>query len=176
MKMLSLLQPWATLVVLGAKRYETRSWQTLHRGPLAIHASARLVPAGRALCRAEPVRTLLHRAGYADADSLPVGAALGAVELLDCLPADEVQGLTPLDLALGDFRAGRWAWYLARPRRLTAPLPWRGCLSVFDGPDLPDDLFCPPSPLPGGPPPPRVPPTPTRAIAGSAPATWCLTN
>ena len=39
MKALSLTQPWATLVAMGAKRIETRSWATSYRGPLAIHAS-----------------------------------------------------------------------------------------------------------------------------------------
>ncbi len=39
MKTLSLLQPWATLVVMGVKQIETRSWRTDYRGPLLIHAS-----------------------------------------------------------------------------------------------------------------------------------------
>ena len=38
MKALTLTQPWATLVAMGAKRIETRSWTTNYRGPLAIHA------------------------------------------------------------------------------------------------------------------------------------------
>jgi len=38
-KVLSLLQPWATLVVMGIKKIETRSWSTTHRGALLIHAS-----------------------------------------------------------------------------------------------------------------------------------------
>lgn len=36
MKVLSVLQPWASLIAIGAKRYETRSWRTDHRGPIAI--------------------------------------------------------------------------------------------------------------------------------------------
>lgn len=39
MKALSLYQPWATFVALGAKTVETRSWGTRHRGPVAICAS-----------------------------------------------------------------------------------------------------------------------------------------
>ena len=38
MKALSLHQPWAWLVATGQKHYETRSWGTPYRGPLAIHA------------------------------------------------------------------------------------------------------------------------------------------
>ena len=39
MKALSLTQPWAELVVLGEKQWETRSWRTSHRGRIAIHAA-----------------------------------------------------------------------------------------------------------------------------------------
>lgn len=41
MKVISLLQPWATLAVIGQKKIETRSWSTKYRGPLLIHASKR---------------------------------------------------------------------------------------------------------------------------------------
>ncbi len=34
-------QPWASLVALGVKTIETRSWSTKYRGPLAIHAAAK---------------------------------------------------------------------------------------------------------------------------------------
>lgn len=46
MKILTLTQPWATLVAIGAKHIETRSWGTAYRGPLAIHAGAGLGPVG----------------------------------------------------------------------------------------------------------------------------------
>ncbi len=39
MKVLTLHQPWASLVALGVKTIETRSWSTQYRGPLAIHAA-----------------------------------------------------------------------------------------------------------------------------------------
>ena len=39
MKALSITQPWATLIAIGAKTIETRSWSTLYRGDLAIHAA-----------------------------------------------------------------------------------------------------------------------------------------
>jgi hypothetical protein len=41
MKCLSIIQPWASLIAIGAKRYETRSWQTRLRGRIAIAASRR---------------------------------------------------------------------------------------------------------------------------------------
>lgn len=39
---LTLWQPWASLVALGLKRIETRSWSTPYRGRLLIHAAAKV--------------------------------------------------------------------------------------------------------------------------------------
>lgn len=39
MKALTLTQPWATLVITGRKRFETRGWRTGYRGQIAIHAA-----------------------------------------------------------------------------------------------------------------------------------------
>ena len=39
MKVLSLTEPFATLIKEGKKKIETRSWQTNYRGELYIHAS-----------------------------------------------------------------------------------------------------------------------------------------
>lgn len=38
MKVLTLRQPWATLVAEGIKKYEFRSWKTNYRGKVLIHA------------------------------------------------------------------------------------------------------------------------------------------
>ena len=32
MKVLTIKQPWATLIIQGYKRFELRSWQTKYRG------------------------------------------------------------------------------------------------------------------------------------------------
>lgn len=40
MKVLTLKQPWATLVAEGIKKYEFRSWKTNYRGKVLIHAGA----------------------------------------------------------------------------------------------------------------------------------------
>lgn len=38
MKAITIRQPWAGLIAVGEKVYETRSWPTKYRGPIAIHA------------------------------------------------------------------------------------------------------------------------------------------
>lgn len=49
MKAISLWQPWATLISTGDKTWETRSWATTYRGPLAIHAAKKFGPLERLL-------------------------------------------------------------------------------------------------------------------------------
>ena len=39
MKVLSIIEPWATLIKEKKKVIETRSWKTSYRGELYIHAS-----------------------------------------------------------------------------------------------------------------------------------------
>ncbi len=38
LKVITLRQPWATLVAEGIKKYEFRSWKTKYRGKILIHA------------------------------------------------------------------------------------------------------------------------------------------
>ncbi len=59
MKVLRLTQPWASLVAIGAKKIETRSWGTKYRGPLAIHAAKGFPQDAQHLCSREPFRHIL---------------------------------------------------------------------------------------------------------------------
>lgn len=86
MKALTLTQPWATLVAIGAKSIETRSWKTNYRGPLAIHAGKGLggMKADEfvRLCSSEPFRSALGSEG----DLLARGVIVATCELLEVLP------------------------------------------------------------------------------------------
>jgi hypothetical protein len=137
MKAITLQQPWASLVVLGAKCYETRSWPTRHRGMLLIHAGRAFPETQRKLAGSEPFRSALAQRGIEAPDDLPLGAILGAVAVSACLPADKVKP-GPMELAFGDFGPGRWAWKLSDPCRLPNPISYKGNRGIFD---VPDD-FC----------------------------------
>jgi activating signal cointegrator 1 len=131
MKALSVLQPWAQLLVLGVKKYETRSWKTRHRGPVLIHASQRFPDSARRLC--ETFHVALAQGGILFPADLPLGSLVGTVYLEDCLPADQVLYEQPseIELALGDFRPGHWAWKMSNAKRLATPIPYQGALGIF---------------------------------------------
>ena len=94
LKALSLWQPWASLIAVGAKRIETRSWPTKHRGPIAIHASAKTDHIKGELEKTGPIADALKKAGImktygplgvlADAE-VPVGAVIAVADLVDCI-------------------------------------------------------------------------------------------
>ena len=87
MKCICLVQPWASLVIRGAQRYETRSWETSHRGPLLIAASKKFPSECKTLCLEEPYRTALDMIDRRSIDTLPLGCILGRVDLIACVPA-----------------------------------------------------------------------------------------
>ena len=73
MKVLTIKQPWATLIMQGDKRFEFRSWQTKYRGDLLIHA-------GKGIDK-EAIKRLEK---YLP-EELPTGKILGKVTLVDCI-------------------------------------------------------------------------------------------
>jgi hypothetical protein len=151
---ISLWQPYATLISIGAKRHETRSWSTPHRGPTLIHASKKWTPELAQICLREPFRSAL---GIDATDpvnwvapgctpptfGLPLGAVVAIAELADCLPTPvggtlfDLGSAKPydrLDHAFGDWSAGRYAWRLDRVRPLPEPIPWPGLMGLWTPP------------------------------------------
>ena len=132
MKVLSLLQPWASLVVMGAKRIETRSWQTPYRGELLIHAS--LGKKGAALCTGPPFSQFINAF-----DRLPFGAIIGSAVLTDILPVEMLHlpgkalaSLTLEEKAFGDYTKGRYAWLLQDPVPFSEPIVIKGSLGLWN--------------------------------------------
>ena len=71
-RILTLWEPWATLMAIGAKRIETRSWATRYRGPLAIHAARGGLKLWElhGLLNQKPFREAFSRASNADAKTV----------------------------------------------------------------------------------------------------------
>lgn len=139
---ISLWQPWAHLLATGAKRYETRSWQTPYRGLMAIHASKRWSVRMVCQCYEEPFFTILSHHGIrfparCDQVKLPgLGLAFGAVvavgRLASIRPASELlREIGAQERAFGDFSHGRWAWEYEDMVLLEVPFPCTGRQGIF---------------------------------------------
>ena len=161
MKAITLTQPWATLVAIGAKCIETRSWSTPYRGPLAIHAAAGLGPVGglrglQRLCDRVEFANALWAGGIrkgpppddAWADRLPFGAIIAVCDLVDCVAIVHrwqeqlIQQrdnrwfvsppITSPEYAFGDYTPGRYAWLLDTVQPLPEPIPAKGQLGLWE--------------------------------------------
>lgn len=127
MKAISLWQPWASLIAVGAKHHETRHWSTEHRGPIAIHAAKTVDTAGApdALC--------LRALGEWWQKSCPIGAIVAIGDLTSVHRAETVAGRTSRpDLAAGNFTMGRYAWRIDNVRALDRPIPCVGRQGIFN--------------------------------------------
>lgn len=147
MRVLSLHQPWASAVALGLKRVETRGRRTRYRGLLAIHAAAKWTweergalanllawrEVRRAFFGEAGVWSPKPRAALADEWRPPLGCVVAVAEVVGCeeMTPELVRGQPPLEVALGNWRPGRFAIYLREVRRLPQPIPLKGRQSMF---------------------------------------------
>lgn len=156
MKVLSVLQPWATLIVMGAKKIETRSWNTKYRGPLLIHASQKLTKQ-QMLLGQEFNRK--YGAGLGFIDDLPLGAIIGQVNIVETASTNNllpnlfnepaITGdsdysflhLTEQEIAFGDYSGNRFGWLLADPFQFETPIPVKGNLGLWEYDFKPATIF-----------------------------------
>lgn len=136
MRAYTVYQPYAYATVAGLKQYETRPRRTNIRGRVAVHA-------GKKRCNKNgfPAR-LIGEIAYGKileteydrgieqlkrATELVYGAVVGTVEIVDCVPVEEIMHtLNERERLLGDFSPGRFAWVLRNPIMFEKPIPARG--------------------------------------------------
>jgi activating signal cointegrator 1 len=135
-KALTLTQPWATLVAIGAKRIETRSWPTKYRGPLAIHSAKTLTEDDFYLIRTRPfftaLESILDLNDERNVYGLPFGCVVAICELIRCWKISKYEAIPEPEHSFGDYTPGRYAWLLADVKLLPSPIPARGMLGLWD--------------------------------------------
>lgn len=142
MKAITLIQPYATLIALGYKTNETRSWSTSHRGLLAIHAGLGQPAWAREAAERDPViAAILQRHGLSFA-TLPRGRVLAVADVAGMLRIVEAGAgigparcdpatITSEELASGDYTPNRWAWRLRNVQVLQEPTACSGSQSIW---------------------------------------------
>jgi hypothetical protein len=112
MKAISLWQPWASLMAIGAKRIETRHWYTHQRGLVAIHAAKRWTREEQSLIEHNGTFfAALERHGidHLSHFPLPLGAIVAVGELIDCKQITTKANLDECDAVAGDGSFTLWA-------------------------------------------------------------------
>lgn len=150
MKAITIRQPWASLIAFGDKIYETRSWSTKYRGPVAIHAGKNLdKDAFRYLITPLATMEQLQKCGITPytVDDLPYGAVIAMADLVEVWQilhragdiiavstsgGDSVFMPTEKEKAFGHWGNGNYAWELRNVRVLSKPIPAKGKQSLWE--------------------------------------------
>lgn len=125
MKVLSIKEPFATLIKDKVKIYETRSWKTNYRGELYIHASLQ-----------ESKSENLEKAKtYLKTKTNP-GYILCRCNLVDCIPMTEefikyINSETN-ESDYGRYSEDRYAWHLEVIDVLKEPIKAKGKLGIWN--------------------------------------------
>jgi hypothetical protein len=129
MKAITIHQPYASLIGWGEKRYETRSWSTPYRGPIAIHAGKSHESFG-ILSRDYHFRMAVKRHG----DGFPFGSvvAIGELTNVHFMTDAFIHDMTKLELTFGYYSVGRFAWQIDNIRLLVPPITAKGQQGMWD--------------------------------------------
>ncbi len=146
MKAITLYEPWASLMAIGAKQNETRPMRTAHRGDICIHAAIKTVDGITQDC----LNAFRNR-------GVPVqwhfGCIVAVVEIWDVQPSEqflvedsETARLNPgnrivissEEFRFGNYSPGRFIYCTRNLRRLRDPVPAKGMQCV--GWTLPPDV------------------------------------
>lgn len=125
MKVISIKEPYATLIKDGVKIYETRSWKTNYRGEIYIHASL-------TQSKSETYETAIK---YLKSEPNP-GYILCLCKLVDCIPMtkefiDYINRETK-EADYGRYSEDRYAWKLELIEVLNEPIKAKGKLGIWN--------------------------------------------
>ena len=145
MRVITLKQPWATLLVRGQKLIETRSWTPKCLGPILVHASAKFDKADKERCKKYPFNLFIS-----DANELPLGAIIGMVNIDAVFKSETIKTvdhfnnpgvhagveITKTEAAFGDYSPNRYGWLCSNAAEFPDPIPAKGQLGIwkYDGP------------------------------------------
>ena len=127
LKCLSIQQPWAWLIVNGYKEIEKRDWLTSYRGPVLIHAGARLdrdcfrADGSRDEDFADDVTTLCGQSIPNRQSLYPIKSIVGMATLVDVVTKSS-----------SPWFVGRYGFVFANARPFKEPIRYSGALKLFD--------------------------------------------
>ena len=123
MKVLTIKEPWSTLIIEGYKQYEFRSWKTKYRGKILIHSSLSIE-------KDMVERFKKYNLNY------NCGNIIGEAELVDCILVDnefneELKKINPLVYAKSNH-VEKYAWKLINIKKYDKPIPCKGKLGLWN--------------------------------------------
>lgn len=123
MKVLTIKNPWATLIIDGYKKYEFRSWKTKYRGKILIHSSIGLE------------KDMLKKFKDYNLDCIN-GAIIGEADLTDCILVNDefnnkLRNIDPIVYGKSNH-VETYAWKLENVKKYENPIYIKGKLGLWN--------------------------------------------
>ena len=123
MKVLTIKEPWATLIINKYKEYEFRSWKTNYRGKILIHSGLSIE------------KEILKRFNDYNLDIHP-GYIVGEAEIVDCIKVDKefneyLKNINPLVYGISNH-VENYAWKLINVKKYDRPIKIKGKLGLWN--------------------------------------------
>lgn len=123
MKVLTIKEPWASLIINGYKKYEFRSWKTNYRGKILIHAGKTIE---KDMVKRFENYNLDYRCGY----------IIGEANIVDCIKVDEklndeLRSIDPIVYGRSNH-VENYAWKLYNIKKYDKPIPCAGKLGLWN--------------------------------------------
>ena len=124
MKVITIKQPWATLIAKGYKEYEFRTWKTKYRGDILIHA-------GKQIDKDALKRFSSYNLDY------PTGKIIAKAKLTACLEVNDAfrKNIIPKNpLVYNGIKDTSWNGYAFKLENVEEikPININGKLSLWD--------------------------------------------
>lgn len=137
MKVISIWQPFASLIVEGCKVFETRSWpapKSVIGQRIGIASTKNIVPGQREHCADERFQRFFEGTGLISWDQLPRGYLLGTVILdsVEIMTSDLMDDVSDEEQSYGWWDVGFYAWRLRDPQKLIEPIPIQGKQGLYE--------------------------------------------
>ncbi len=125
MKVLTIKEPFATLIMNGVKHIETRSWKTNYRGEIYIQASISKIKKD-IFERKELVKLFENL-------DMHCGYVICKACLKDCIYMDDefIKNVSYQELICGRYEIGRYAWILD-DIKIINPIKVKGKLGIWN--------------------------------------------
>ena len=118
---LSMHQPWASLLVMGIKRVEGRTWYTAHRGRLWIASTAKQTSEHDIKVVENMYKALYGNERITFPKFYPSSCLLGCVDVMDCLAQEDYSNEFPEGESDSPF-----VFVCENPQQLTVKFPVKG--------------------------------------------------
>lgn len=123
MKVLTIKQPWASLIINEYKKYEFRSWKTNYRGKILIHAGLNIE------------KDMLERFKEYGL-KYTKGAIIGEAEITDCVLVDknfneELRKINSIVYGKSNHTE-KYAWKLENIKKYENPIYIKGKLGLWN--------------------------------------------